>query len=180
VLPPDELPAPVPGEPAPIRRREDGTLADTDSAKALGRLGGLAKAQRARLVAGLGIEDLAEDAAFRPFQVAADEFYRQHVETLARMAGGECGPAPATMVATASLQLAASRFLFAEGAKAGDVGKLKAASSLGDASRQNLLAAYELAVREAEAKKEARTNSDAVAEMTARIIDMGKQPKEGK
>ncbi|MBK6694808.1 MAG: hypothetical protein IPG50_21755 [Myxococcales bacterium] len=153
VLPPDELPAPVPGVPEPVRRRRDGTVADPESAKRLGSLGGFKKAYKARLVAGLGLAELAAESDFRPFQVAADEFFRSHVEALALQAGGTCGPGPSTMVASAALQLASSRFLFARGAVSGDAATLQTASQLANASRQNLLAAYELAVREAQARK---------------------------
>ncbi len=155
-LPPaDELAAPIPAAPAPLKRHQDGRIADRETAKALGRKGGFARAHKARLVAGLGLGELAADAAFRPFQLAAEEFMKQHVATLAMQAGGECGPAPSTMIASAALQLAASRFLFERGATTGEVSTLKAASSLADASRQNLLAAYELATREASARKTA-------------------------
>jgi hypothetical protein len=56
------------------------------------------------------------------------------------------------MVASAALQLAASRFLFDQGASTGDAATLKTASQLANDSRQNLLAAYELAQREAAAR----------------------------
>lgn len=52
------------------------------------------------------------------------------------------------MVASAALQLAFSRYLFANGAGTGDLESIKLASKLADSSRQNELAAYELAVRE--------------------------------
>ena len=150
-----------------MRRREDGTLLDSESAKALGRKGGLAKAYRARFVAGLGIAELADDDAFRPFQLAGDDFFRHHVAALAEQAGGVCGAACSSMVASAGLQLAASRFLFERGARSGDAQTLKLASSLANDSRQNLLAAYELAVREAQARS-ARPK-DAHAALTAAL-----------
>ena len=55
---------------------------------------------------------------------------------------------------THTLQLAASRYLFDQGARTGDPSLLKTASQLANDSRQNLLAAYELAQREAQARGE--------------------------
>ena len=56
------------------------------------------------------------------------------------------------MIASAALQLAASRFLFEQGAQTGDPATFKLASQLANDSRQNLLAAYEYATRAAKAK----------------------------
>ena len=146
VRPADELPAPVP---APLavtggqgQRRADGT-ADQEFAKLLGRLGGLAKS-----------------SGFAPYQQLAADFTAQHIVALAAMAGGKVGPAPSSMVASAGLQLGASRWAFDRGAKRRDPALLKLGSSLANDSRQNLLASYELAVREAEARKAAREGGD--------------------
>lgn len=159
VPPPDELlppvPAPLPRESGPVRRRQDGKLADAASARELGRRGGLARARRSRMADALGLATVVEDTAFAPYRRAADEFHRHHLQALAQQAGGVCGDAPASMVASAALQLAASRFLFDQGAVSGDSATLKTASQLANDSRQNLLAAYELAVREAKARAEA-------------------------
>ena len=156
VLPADELPMPIPAPPAastnPVRRRPNGTIADPESAKALGSMGGTAKALRIRLVSALGLADVAEGAPFTPYRRAADEFLKSHVVGLAAQAGGVCGDGPSTIVGSAALQLASSRFLFDQGAKTGDPTLLKLASQMANDSRQNLLAAYELAVREAQAR----------------------------
>jgi len=56
---------------------------------------------------------------------------------------GKCGPLPASVIATASLQLAASRFAFEK------LGNVKLFSRLGDASARNLVLAHELCAREA-------------------------------
>lgn len=163
VSPADELPAPLPARlPAPARpvaRRQDGKLANSESAKALGRLGGLAKAERVRLVSSLGLQKLAESAALKPYWSAAEEFTAHHTKELAALAGGSLGSGPSSMVVSAALQLAASRYLFDIGAQTGGPALLKQASALANDSRQNLLAAYELAVREAQSRKPA--NADA-------------------
>jgi hypothetical protein len=159
VLPPSELPAPVaapvavPGGPG--ERRQDGT-ADPAFAKLLGRLGGLAKA-----------------ASFAPYQQLADDFTAQHMVALGNVAGGEVGPGPSSMVASAALQLGASRWAFDQGARKRNAGLLKLGSQLANDSRQNLLAAYELAVREAKARP--RDQAAAVAQMRERILASGRK-----
>lgn len=157
VLPADELPSPAPETKpeatGPVARRKNGTLADSASAKAIGRRGGLARVQKARLVAALGLAELSEDAAFASYRRSGDEFVRAHLVTLAKQAGGEVGPGPSSIVASAGLQLAASRFLSDKAATEGDAALFQAASRLANDSRQNLLAAYELAVREGKARK---------------------------
>ncbi|MBX3205497.1 MAG: hypothetical protein KF764_10540 [Labilithrix sp.] len=158
VLPADELPAPVPAlEPVstrPVTRRKNGTIADSASAKEIGRRGGLARMRKARLVSALGLAELAVDAAFAPYRRAGDEFVRAELEKLATQAGGEVGPGPSSIVASAGLQLAASRFVSDKAAASGDAALFQTASKLANDSRQNLLAAYELAVREAKARRD--------------------------
>jgi hypothetical protein len=174
VLPVDELPAPVaaplPVPAAPVHRRQDGKLADAASAAELGRRGGEAKARRVRLVDSLGLSKLVEQTTFGPYRAAAEEFVSHHRASLAEQAGGELGPAPSTMVASAGLQLAASRWAFDQGAAANDASLIKLGSSLANDSRQNLLAAYELAVREAQARQARRP--DAAAQARA-MLDAG-------
>ena len=176
VLPANELPSPVPAPTAeivtPVRRRQDGKLADVDSARELGRRGGFAKARRVRLVDSLGIKKIAEEATFKPYRDAAEEFTTHHLGELAKQAGGSVGPAPSTMVASAALQLAASRWAFDRGAEENDATFIKLGSSLANDSRQNLLAAYELAVREAKARV-AATPRDPLASFTKTEPDLG-------
>lgn len=152
VLPADEQPAPVPAAPVNIARRSDGTLADSESAKALGKRGGLARARRASMLAGLGIKRPPEGSPMAPYVRAAEEWLTEHMSALASTAGGHVGPGPASIVASAAMQLAMSRYLADQGIESGDGDMLKKASALANDSRQNLLAAYELAVREAEAR----------------------------
>ena len=150
VLPADELPRPVPmASEKPLLRHKGGPIRDSESARELGRRGGHAKARRVRLVDSLGLRKLADDATFKPYRDAAEEFVSHHLGELARQAGGSVGPAPSTMVASAALQLAGSRWAFDQGAEKNDAAFIKLGSSLANDSRQNLLAAYELATREA-------------------------------
>lgn len=170
VLPPDELPAPVaavqPDAGGPVERRPDGTVAGSEAARALGRRGGAAKARKVRLVDSLGLSTIVSETTFGPYRAAAEEFVRHHIAELAKQAGGEVGPAPSTMVASAALQLAASRWAFDRGAEQSDAALLKLGSQLANDSRQNLMAAYEMAVREAAA----RPRRNAVEELRARIL----------
>lgn len=154
VLPPDELPEPKPDLSPPLARNEDGTVADSNTAKALGRRGGLAKAGKIRLLQSLGLVELAEDAKFKPYQKAAEGFIKLHLSATAPCVGGNVGPGPASIVCTAGWQLAASRYLFDRAAQTGDPKLFHRASMLGNDSRQNLLAAYELARREGDTRKD--------------------------
>jgi hypothetical protein len=143
VLPADEQPDPIPATVAvtvaAVERRENGTLG-ADLAKLLGSLGGRAKA-----------------AAMVPYVEIATRFVEQHLPALAAQAGGEVGPGPSSVVTSAALQLGASRWAFDRATKKRCTIKmrtelLKLSSQLANDSRQNLLAAYELAVREAKAR----------------------------
>ncbi len=165
VLPPDELPAAVPALPVPPERREDGTFASSEAASKFARLGGLAKARKVRLIDSLGLTKLVEGNEFSPYREAAEEFLSHHIEQLAEQAGGQVGAAPSSMVATAALQLAASRWAFDKGMVGGDASYMKLGATLGNDSRQNLLAAYELAVREAQT----RPKGNAVDRLRGRI-----------
>lgn len=95
---------------------------------------------------------------FVPYSRMAEQFRKHQNKEVARQSGGYCGAAPSTMIASAALQLAASRYLFDKGAAEGDPALLKQASSLANDSRQNLLAAFELAKREADARTQYERN----------------------
>lgn len=150
VLPADELPVGVPGEArteSPRDRAEAGRFA---RGNALARLGGRARAGKTRLADRLGLRKLPEGAAFAQYKAAAVSFRRAQCAALAaNVGGGYCGPAPSSMVASAALQLAWSRYIADEAAIKGDPDLALVASRLADASRQNLLAAHELCAREA-------------------------------
>lgn len=155
VSPADELPDDFPAPPAnapKIERDASGRLIGSEAARLLGSRGGRAQRERRGLLSALGLAELADDHAFARYRRAGDGFVAEHLAELAKQAGGEVGPGPASIVCSAGMQLAASRFLFDRGAESGDAKMLGQASQLADASRQNLLAAYELAVREARAR----------------------------
>lgn len=156
VRPVDELPAGVPDpkrlRPPAVERDELGRLADSASAAELGALGGRTRAGKARLAVRLSLGETFADPRFEPFAKAARAFRRMQVAHLARdVGGGYCGPAPSSLVASAALELAGSRFAFEV------LGDLALGSRLAGASRQNLLAAHELCAREAQSRP-ARAN----------------------
>lgn len=154
VLPADELPAGIPCDARsehPGDRGEHGKFAPGNS---LARVGGTRRQGITRLAARLSIGNLTADPAFQPYLRSAKCFRRAQCAAIARDVGaGVCGPAPSSIVASAALQLAASRYLF-DLATAGDPALFHVASQLANASRQNLLAAHELAAREAKSRVE--------------------------
>jgi hypothetical protein len=85
----------------------------------------------------------------------AERTLHDQIAALAKQAGGIVGPAAASVLSTAVMQFACSRWLFDVGSTSGDPETLKRASQLGNDSRQNMLAARELAVREAQAREDA-------------------------
>lgn len=75
------------------------------------------------------------------------------------------------MVATAALQLAASRYLYdvaTQGEGPPDAALLREARQQGDSARQNLLAAFELAIREGRARGTDRPGTYDPDEVTRR------------
>ena len=124
-----------------------------------------------RLIDSLGLSSLVEGTSFGPYRAAAEEFVAHHRAALAQQAGGELGPAPSTMVASAGLQLAGSRWAFDQGAQKDDASLIKLGSTLANDSRQNLLAAYELATREAQARRSDTSFGDEVAKANREAIE---------
>lgn len=154
VLPVDELPDGIPAPAAPAEppatteRLPNGHF--LKGARVAQSKGGRAVAGISKLARSIGITDA--DEAFKPYQRWAVAFRRSQVQVLAQtVGGGHCGASPSSMVESAALQLAASRFLFATAH--GDTKKLNLASKMANDSRQNLLAAHELCALEAKARK---------------------------
>lgn len=154
VLPPDELPV---GQRAPTRqaapRDKAGRLLPGEGTRELARQAGFAAAEARELGRLLGLWAPDESHVYHPYHRLAREWRDQHMASLAAtVGGGEVGPGPASIVSTAALQLAASRYFSDLGAKTGDAKLLLDGSRLANDSRQNLLAAHELCAREALAR----------------------------
>ena len=180
-LPFDELPRPDPqaAPTGPVARRSDGTVADSASARELGRRGGRKSQLYTRILRSLGLVELASDHAFFAYEVAGQEFADSYIASLARMFDGTCGEGPASIVKTAGLQLAVSRYFYDQGKRTGDVGLLGKASQLGNDSRVSAGSAYELQSREAEARTKAGPNGTGLPPwmQLVEVDDQGKGAK---
>jgi hypothetical protein len=154
VMPADEALAGVQGPPRPAPPRDEGgRLLPGPETSEFARSGALAARESRQLAKLLGLVDFEPDHPYAAYSRLAREWRDQHMRELAAtVGGGRIGPGPASIVSTAALQLAASRYLSDTGALAGDAKRLLEASRLADSSRQNLLAAHELAAREAAAR----------------------------
>ena len=150
-LPADELPLGVQAPPqasARKERRPNGTFAP--GARTIQASGGRATRGKSKLTARLGLANLPEGNAFAPYRRAATKFRRVQCAELARIVGGGvCGPAPSSIVASAALALAWSRYFSDQAAVSGDSELAVRALRAADASRQSLLTAHELCAREA-------------------------------
>lgn len=171
VMPPDELPEGVPAASraeSPTDRGEAGRFARGNG---LARQGGKARAGKTRLADRLGLRSLPAGSDFGPYKASAVSFRRAQCAALAAsVGGGYCGPAPSSFVASAALQLAWSRYFSDSAASSGDAELALTASRLADASRQNLLAAHELAAKEATARSHRTANPHAAL---AAALDAG-------
>ena len=176
VLPPSELPEGVPGDAGhecPNDRDNGGRFTPGNS---LARQGGYAKKGKTRLAERLGLRVLAETSDFREYKAAAVSFRRAQCTELARtVGGGVCGPAPSSMVASAALQLAWSRYLSDLAAASGDPDLALRASKLADASRQNLLAAHEICAKESVRRE--RSDANPLADFMPRLVPSSDEPK---
>jgi hypothetical protein len=150
-----ELAVGVPAPARPVAARDGaGRFLPGDGTVELGRAGGRALAEQRQLAQLLGLWEPPPEHPFAPYARLARDWRDGHLATLAAtVGGGEVGPGPASIVSSAAMQLAASRWAYDEGARLGDAKLLGESSRLADASRQNLLASHELAAREAAARK---------------------------
>jgi hypothetical protein len=173
VLPVDELPAGLPVVADAVSRTAAAERGRFGTGNARSALGGRARSGKTRLARALGLADLAEGSDFAPYRRSATAFRRAQCATLATtVGGGLCGPGPSSMVASAALQLAWSRYLADQAAVTGDPKLALASSRLADASRQNLLAAHELCALEAQSRAEA--NPGDAHEELARALAEGR------
>lgn len=151
-MPPDELPLGVQGPShaeAREERRADGRF--QKGTRTAQSKGGQARKESTALASRLGLSALSAEDGFAPYKKAAVTFRRVHCASLAAtVGGGVCGSGPSSIVASAALALAASRYLYDHAN--GDASVLAQAARLADSSRTALLTAHELAAREAQAR----------------------------
>lgn len=149
--PADELPL---GRPGPARAESPnnrGTGGKFARGNTLASEGGKARGGKTRLASQLGLGRLDADPAFAPYRASAEAFRKAQCASVAStVGGGMCGPGPSSIIASAALALAASRFLY--DTAQGDPDVMLKAATLADKSRQSLLTAHELAAREAMAR----------------------------
>jgi len=156
VLPPDELPDGVPADARQASPRDRGHAGRFADGNSLAAQGGAAKRGKSRLTARLGLLALPDDNAFATYHRAAATFRRVQCAELARtVGGGVCGPGPSSVVASAALALAWSRFFSDKAAADGDPELAMRSARLGETSRQHLLAAHELCAKEASTRPRA-------------------------
>lgn len=156
VRPADELPRGVPSDtdPAQLTAASEALRQGVGSSELSAR-GGKARGEVLRMRKLLGLWEPEESHPYAPYMRLAREWRDEHCAELAdTVGGGKVGPGPASVVATAAIQMAASRWLSDLGAQTGNAKALLDASRLADSSRQNLLAAHELCAREAQARLE--------------------------
>ena len=148
--PVDEMPTGLPGD-APVASPQDrGARGAFARGNTLAARGGAAKRGKSKLAVRLGLGDLPEGAAVKPYMASAATFRRVQCAELARtVGGGVCGPAPSSIVASAALALAWSRFFSDQAALSCDPELAVRAVALADRSRTMLLTAHELCAREA-------------------------------
>lgn len=105
--------------------------------------------------------------AFAPYRRKAAGLRRAYCAELAVLAGGMCGAGPSAMVAAGATEYAASRFILDQAAKTLSRDDFALAAKLSGAARQHFLAAYELAVRQAQLRGLGDKVPDADAVMRA-------------
>ncbi len=173
VLPADELPAGVPDDARPESPSDRGVAGRFAPGNSLAAAGGRARRGTSRLAGRLGLATLPEGDAFAPYRRAAATFRRVQCADLARtVGGGVCGPGPSSVVASASLALAWSRYLSDEAARTDDPELAMRSARLGETSRQHLLAAHELCAREAQARR-AKATASPHAALAAALAEDG-------
>jgi len=176
VAPIDEVPDAVPAQADPVERRQNGQVASAEAAAKLGRRGGLARAERKRQAEawgshmGLGryLTTLGANEHLAPF-IAEGEAWREATSTdlAATVGGGRLGPAVLSMIASATWQRVYGRYFMncaatnvwgfdrdedAKPTVRPNTELVAVASRLLDGSRQNCIAAFEIASREAQAR----------------------------
>lgn len=113
-----------------------------------------AEQAQVRALDSLGLHGMPPEA-MHPYLLDADQFAEhERARIAAEVGGGQCGAGPTTMIQSAALALAGSRYLYASGSPT----NLALAARLATESRQHLLAAHTLAALEAKARADSSTD----------------------
>lgn len=149
VMPADELPPASLANAARPERGPDGRFLPGNT---------IARQQRVKLGSrGLSRIDTTSDE-FRPFARFGARYGAHRRQELASAHGGEISAGVGAIVESAAQAMAASRFLQSLAAEKNDPELFKQASQLASTARQHELAAWELAAREADARRKAGPN----------------------
>jgi hypothetical protein len=146
-----ELPPIVPA--APLARRSDGTIADKETAQALGRKSAASKAIGRRLFKELGAVPGNTHPDFAPYWALAQRWFEQEMEELANRSGGYVGPSATGVMRKAAEAFAWSEYCSAKAAEEANPIIFDRSAKYGEVMRQHLLAADTLATRQAAARK---------------------------
>lgn len=148
---PDELPAAVPAAaPLAAERQSSGKFTKGPGTSAHAAAGGRGKAEAAKFRRLLGLLELDDAHPYGKYLQLAREHQAEHSVALATdVGGGQLSPGTASIAASASLALAASRYLYDLAAETCSPKLLIAAAKLADSSRTALITCHELAAREA-------------------------------
>lgn len=117
-----------------------------------------ARAEQANVnaLAALGLR-MQPSEVMLPFLEDANQFSEhERARIAAEVGGGVCGAGPSTMIQSAALALAGSRYLYS----LSDPAQLALAAKLANESRQHLLAAHTLAALEAKARADQPGEND--------------------
>jgi hypothetical protein len=127
------------------------TAANLASRRVRGRpfeRGNVAAKGRKPALAGLGITTPASDPAYRRALGRANRYRRRRCSELAAVYGGYLSAGAAGLIASASLALGASRYLYERAGVTGDTTLLAQAARLADSAKGLEIAAIDVAQRE--------------------------------
>lgn len=118
------------------------------------------------------IRSLPDSPTFLPYSVAAAKFRRVQVRALAKTVGkGICGPGPSSIVASAAICLAWSRYFSDHAMETGEINLALTSAQLADKSRSMLVTAHELCEKEANARNATSNPLDPLALFRSKIVD---------
>ena len=139
-------------QPTPVQKRSRNNSGKALTAREMGKLGGRAgkgTRKKSKLLKASGRANLPKDAAYYRHEKFSVAYAKHRMRELADAHGGRISAGVGALIETASMDLAAARFLYYHAATNADIALFKESSRLGAAARQNELAAWELASREA-------------------------------
>lgn len=184
-----DLAAAIPAVPsAPIAHKPNGTFANSEAARAAGHLGGKRRAENERLLAELRTlgGNTHETDGLRKALSARGTWLRVEAGAVAsEFGGGKAGAGVLAILGAAAKKLGASDWCFAtaatEATNKARAELLATGSRLSDSARLDLIAARELAAREANARRVANPTfawNATLARLTGPVSDVDEPDEE--